>query len=454
MTPMDNNANDSAGRQHMFVSYAGGERAVRKAAFERSVLQLLSMSAEGYVATLNANRVMDAFQARAASSGDDPTEDEHDSLDAAETAGVDKIAPQGDDLLSLLDVRLKSAACAPEFTQATNTLLGAHNAEALAEGQEIVEIAAQRPSRGIWQLVSGKAGSGKTTLLLNLAIMALRRGDMNVTVIDLGTSASTRGTTENAHTGRPGADLVLIDNAHCSPPASHKREWWADFQRQIPKSACVLVAVAPEAMADASDPWRQCSGAWRDTSIGAFDCDFRRRLIERLSRRQMAEHGGTGMTDAAVSRLAEELWGNGWQLAEAVDACRSYANVMAREPTPGEIDEIAFNIVGAGAQNAASLEAIRRTIERRIERTCDLEHVGLPACKAVSNKTSQRDMVLYLIKTISGGSLDVIGQQLDLGRQSAVQSMLRTERSLQNDHDAQRFIDATLLGLRTSRSTR
>lgn len=420
-----NNTNSGPGRQRIFLSYASDDTIKRKAAFERSVLGLLSQRAEDYVASMNVERVIATFDAQASSSECNQSDDDHDKIEIAETTGIGNTKSHGHDLLSRLNAARKSAASAPEFTQATEALRGAHNIEALEAGEELVDIAAQRPSRGIWQLVSGKGGSGKTTMLLHLACLAQRRSDMNIAVIDVGASEIVTDTGNSEVVGVAGADLVFIDNAHRSPRAPRQTDWWAQFAKQVSKSACVLIAVTPDSIGSANEPWRKCSDAWRDTTIRSFDCAFRHLLIDELSRRHVAKHGGPHMTAATIGRLAEELWGSGWQLAEAVDACRGYTNVMAREPKLAEIDEIASNIAGVERQHARPLELIRRSVKRAF----DLERVSSRGSQEKSSKIVESDVVLHLTKVISGLPLNLLSRQLGITRGSAIEAMYVIERA-------------------------
>lgn len=422
---MDNTTKTGPGRQRVFISYSNGDRVTRKAAFERSLLQLLSQPAHEYVAAMNVERVMDALQVRAASSCASQAEDDQADIDTAETAGIEDVTCQGNDLLSRLNAARKSAACAPEFTRATDVLRGAHNAEALAAGKELVEIAAQRPSSGIWQSLSGKGGTGKTTMLLHLACMALRRGNMTVTVIDLGTFESTNYATDKVLPDVANADLVLIDNADRSPLASRQTDWWAKFSQRLPKSACVLVAMTPDTFGSANEPWPAHSGDWRDTAIGSFDCHFRQTLIARLCEQHRIPPAVTAMPACAVERLAEELWGDGWQLGAAVDAYSAYRHVIARQPTLEEIDKIAANIGASAIRHVPSLE----TIADAVARTWDREEHPLHASQQDQVKLSRRGLELYVAKSVTGRPLDLLATQLGLGRGAAVEAMHLIERA-------------------------
>ena len=106
-------------------------------------------------------------------------------------------------------------------------------------------------------------------MLLHMACMALRRGNMTVTVIDLGTVERSNCSTDKVLPDVTDADLVLIDNADRSPLASHQTDWWAKFAQRLPKSACVLVAMTPDTFGSANEPWRAHSGDWRDTKSAA-----------------------------------------------------------------------------------------------------------------------------------------------------------------------------------------
>ncbi len=413
--------NSHARRHQIFISRAAEEELSRKAAFQRTVLNLLSKRPEQFVATLDADRVADAFVAYASSARE---------VEDSEQSGIDHPDAGNGTCNTLNDRALpsglarKSARSAPVSTRAT-TIEGAHNIEALTAGRELVETAAKRPTCGAWQMLSGKGGSGKTTMLLHLAILAQEEHNLNVAVIDFGAS-QTAMVEGYGIAGLADADLVLVDNAHGSPPRSSEIDWWKEFNRQVSKSACVLVAVTPDAHGAHEAPWRQCSDTWRDTSIGAFDCEFRRALIGDLSRRHTAEHGGAQLSDAAVGRLAEELWGDGWQLAEGVAACSAYATVMAREPRPDEIDDIARNLA------ASSPRYLFTPIWYEIQRDLNL---------ASQTEDKQRDAALYAAKKITGQSLEQIARDLELGREAAVHAIRRMECRAREDDAIRRVID-------------
>ncbi|RTL61531.1 MAG: hypothetical protein EKK41_27085 [Hyphomicrobiales bacterium] len=352
--------------------------------------------------------------------------------------------------MSRLHARRKSAVSARASTRSTAILRGTHNADALAAGRELVEIAAKRPSLGVWQVLSGKGGSGKTEMLVHLACAAHQRGEMNVAVIDFGTSRTVVAPQQAPFSSIAEADLVLIDNAHCAPAATGKNSWWEDIEQQLRKSACVLVAVTPGPHAAAHDPWRRQPTAWRETEIGSFDCGFRRSLIGELDRRQQAERGGIRMTDGTMGRLAEELWGNGWQLADGVDACRSYANVMERQPRSKEIDEIAANVAGPKRREGPSLGAI----EVAVTRACDQELQSAPSNREAGLEETTRDLHLYLTKAITGQPLEAVGRQFALGRRAAMQASRSIERKLHNHPAMRRSVEAKLAEFRTEQLAR
>ncbi|MBA4233963.1 MAG: hypothetical protein C0465_25660 [Ralstonia sp.] len=426
---MDNIAN--SGRQDLFISYAGDDKVGRRAAFERNLLQLLSQPAHDYVAEMNVPRVMASFHAQAASADTESSDDEHADVGAALAAGIDNVASQGNDLLSRLSAARKSAACAPAFTRPTDVLRGAHNAEALAACEELVEIAAQRPSRGIWQSLSGKGGTGKTTILLHLACMAHHRGNMNVAVIDLGASEITTATTQSEVVGIAGADLVFVDNADRSPLHSRQTDWWAQFARQVSKSACVLVAMTPDAIGSANAPWRAHAGDCRDTAIGSFDCHFRQALIERLCEQRQIPADVVAMPDGAVERLAEELWGNGWQVGAAVEAYSAYRHVIARHPTLDEIDKIAANIGASAIRHVPSLGKIADAVAR----TWDPEKDPLRASQHDQGELWRSGIELYVAKSVTGRPLDLLARQLGLERGAAVEAMHRIERARRQNRE-------------------
>lgn len=417
-----------ARQQRIFISNAGENKAERRALFENQVLRLLSMRTEDYVATLDAERVMDAFAAHATSSGDETEDADRFVADSDAAIGDIAYSPQNRDVLSRLADRKKGGA-ARAFTRSTEILEGTHNAEALATGRELVEIAAQRQPRGIWQVIAGKVGSGKTEILVHLACLAYQRG-VKVAIIDLDPSRVMTALHEEPFAEAAGADLVLIDNAQHAPHSSPGLDnWWNALERHLRKSACVVVAATPGTLAavDALSPRRE--DASRETEIGSFDCDFRRALIGELDRRQHAERGGSRMTDAAVNRLAEELWGNGWQLADGVEACRGYANVMARDPRPEEIDEIAVN-VGASTRQVRFGHAAFFTA---LERGCDIGPLS---------KEQQHELAFYVTRTITGQPLETIGKAYGFGREAAVQAIARVECCAREDDTIRRLIGA------------
>ncbi len=428
---MDNTTKTGPGRQRVFISYSNGDRVTRKAAFERSLLQLLSQPAHDYVAAMNVERVMDALQVQAASSCASQAEDDHARIHAEDADSAHDAEAGDNDLLSRLRAHTKSAACAPEYIRPPDVLQGTHNVEALAAARDLVEIAAHRPSRGIWQSLSGKGGSGKTTMLLQMACMALRRGNMTVTVIDLGTVERSNCATDKALPDVADADLVLIDNADRSPLASRQTDWWAKFAQRLPKSACVLVAMTPDTFGSANEPWRAHSGDWRDTAIGSFDCRFRQTLIARLCGQLRIPSAVTAIPDGAVKRMAEELWGDGWQLGAAVDAYSAYRHVIARQPTLEEIDKIAVNIGASAIRHVPSLE----TIADAVARTWDREEHPLHASQHDQGKLSRRGLVLYVAKTVTGHPLDLLATQLGIGRSAAVEAMHLIERARRQNRE-------------------
>lgn len=426
---MDDNPTNPSGQYRLFLSYAGDQHISRKAAFEQSVLRLLSQPAEDYAGEMNVTRVMAALRAPDACQPR-RSEDEQRNVDAGVVDIVEDAASGGDQLPARVCAAPKSVGCAPASTQHASCLRGAHNAEALAVGQDLVTFAAKRPSRGIWQLVSGKGGSGKTTLLVHLACMAAHRRNLRVRYVDLGATDGSADPAKNTVTGMAGADLIFIDNADRPAHASNQAQWWAEFDSQVSKSACVVVAVTPDALSSGSRWWPERINRLRDTELGLFDHAFRRALIGDLIGRPRHRHGDRSLSIAALDRLSEELWGNGWQLDEGIRACLSVASVLQREPKPEEIDAITVNIAASRHRDRPPLGAIRDAVEP----ACDAALRTLSTDQAVFRGQQTRDLALYLTKAISGQALEAVGRHFALPRRAAMQAIRSTDRQLSADN--------------------
>lgn len=414
---MNDTANSSTRRPTLFISYAlDDDKVRRKAAFEKSILDLLSQRTEDFVSSMNADHVMTALQVDAASSLEEPTEANcaHVGASPAQDARDERM-----EFSTGSHLAPKSAGSAHASTRSATTLQGRHNAEALSAGCELVDIAARRPACGIWQSLSGKGGSGKTAILLHLACLAHRRSDMKVAMIDLGADQITAGAPEGSFADVGNADLILIDNAQRAPRGWRATDWWAQFARHLAKSACVLVSFTPNATGSANEPWRVHADVWRETEIGAFDYEFRRALVQQMSEQRAMTTGMADIPEDAIKRLAEELWGNGWQLAAAVEAYVAFRNVMARPPTYDEVDVIAANVSASPDQRATSLA----TISNAIDRAWDRSHA------------MRSDLVLSVAKAVTGHPLQRLAGQLGLDRSSALEAMHRIERARRKDRE-------------------
>ena len=406
----------------VFISYADPNAARLRSAFNNEIMRLLTMTPGDYVATANVDATMTALAAG------DVRDDGDVEIPKANSVTSDHEAPRPD-LSSLLRHEMRQGGDTDNARPLPEILHGAHLAEALMAGRELVASTKRRPAERAICVISAKAGAGKTTLLAHLASVARKQPDRKIGIIDFGCVRTHLWRESDFASEMNEADLLIIDNADTQSAAPDRNALWSMLRRQVPDEASIIIAAGADVRAAANEAWRGLPGRSWDVTIGSFDCAFRRDLIGHLSRSRQKAMGGMAMPARSIDRLAEELWGNGWQIRKAVDAYSAYQLVMARQPTAKEIDRIAANVSAQDIRTPPSIEAIADAVTQFNDHGV---RTGLASTYEGRHEPSS-DVVLYLAKALTKHPLDRLARRLGLRRHEAVQSMHRIERAQADD---------------------